>query len=457
MIKNEFACVRYRSLLGYTLSKVYERKADTEDQPRKSETYKSSAEMEEKPRILIVDDERINIDILHNLLKSDYRLLIAKNGEQALKRAHSETPPDLILLDVVMKGMDGYEVCRRLKEDKNTCNIPIIFVTSMNEARDHTQGFEMGAVDYIKKPFEPMEVKVRVKTQLKLRQAKLDLEKNNQQLEDISSKLSKYISAPILDSIFSGKHEVELRTSRKRLTIFFSDIKDFTHITDSIAPELLSSLLNDYFNEMSKIVNQYGGTLDKFIGDAILVFFGDPESRGVSEDAVACVEMAVAMQRKLVSLRQRWEEQGIARLFHVRMGISSGFCNVGNFGSEDRLEYTIIGNEVNLASRLETCANAGEILVSQETYLLIKDDILCEAKEKVAVKGLALPVQSYVVFGIKKELGQGVHSIKAQREGFSLYIDIPALSEEAQRAVLQKLQSSVKVLETRLYRERTPE
>ncbi len=175
-------------------------------------------------------------------------------------------------------------------------------------------------------------------------------------LEALSAKLGKYLSPQIYNSIFSGEQSVEILSKRKKLTIFFSDIAAFTETTDNLESEELTAVLNHYLTEMSTIALEYGATIDKYIGDAMLLFFGDPESNGVKEDAKACVMMAIAMQRRMRELEQEWRDRGLERPFRIRMGICTGFCTVGNFGSRDRIDYTIIGNEVNLAARLESAA-----------------------------------------------------------------------------------------------------
>ena len=210
-----------------------------------------------------------------------------------------------------------------------------------------------------------------------------------EKIEQLAGKLSKYLSPQVYQSIFSGEKNVKIEAYRKNLTVFFSDIKGFTEITDSLEPEVQSSLLNNYLNEMSKIALKYGGTIDKFVGDAIMIFFGDPETKGQKEDAKACVLMAIEMRERMKYLQKMWEDQGISKPLRIRIGVNTGYCNVGNFGSEDRLDYTIIGGEVNLASRLESNADAGQILISHETYALVKNQIICEKKEEIKVKGIA--------------------------------------------------------------------
>ena len=243
-------------------------------------------------------------------------------------------------------------------------------------------------------------------------------------IEELASKLSKYLSPQVYRSIFSGQKNVQIEANRKKLTVFFSDIKDFTELTDRLEPEVLSSLLNSYLNEMSKIALKYGGTIDKFVGDAILIFFGDPETNGEKADATSCVLMALEMRERMKFMRQIWEDEGISKPLNIRIGINTGYCNVGNFGSEDRLDYTIIGGEVNLASRLESNASVGQILVSHETYSLIKNSITCEEREEINVKGLAHKVRTYQVIDKKEKNKKGVTKLKDNYEGFSLSIDL---------------------------------
>ena len=223
------------------------------------------------------------------------------------------------------------------------------------------------------------------------------LEEKNKMLEGLSSKLAKYLSPQVYQSIFSGRSTVEISTNRKRLTIFFSDLVDFTMTTEELEPEDVTYLLNAYFAAMSRIALEHGATIDKFVGDAMLIFFGDPESRGYFEDANACVRMAVAMQRKMQELQTRWRREGYQRPFRMRVGINTGYCNVGNFGCEDRMDYTIIGGAVNLAARLESSADPGEIILSYETYALVSETVVVEEREPVSVKGISKPIRSYAI------------------------------------------------------------
>jgi len=238
------------------------------------------------------------------------------------------------------------------------------------------------------------------------------LSEKNRMLEAVSNKLSKYLDPQVYASIFSGHHSVEVSSTRKKLTIFFSDIAGFTETTDNLESEELTALLNRYLNEMARIALQYGATIDKFIGDAIMVFFGDPQTRGATEDALACVKMAIAMQARMADLGTEWRNLGLEHPFQLRIGINTGFCTVGNFGSEDRVDYTIIGGEVNLAARLQAHAEVGAILIAHETYSLVKDEIKAVEQAPISVKGFARPIRCYTVRGSREgsaELGSAVH------------------------------------------------
>ena len=224
-------------------------------------------------------------------------------------------------------------------------------------------------------------------------QAYDSLKKKNTKLEKISNRLAKYLSPQIYKNIFETDSEQTNDYKRKKLTVFFSDIKGFTDLSDSLDPDLLAELVNDYLSAMTDIALKHGGTIDKFIGDAILVFFGDPESDGLKKDASKCLSMAIAMQKKVVELDRNWrEERGIIEGLQVRVGISTGYCTVGNFGSVQRVDYTVLGSTVNLASRLESICQPQKILVAPETKALLENDFKFEAQEAVKLKGFNKPV-----------------------------------------------------------------
>lgn len=281
----------------------------------------------------------------------------------------------------------------------------------------------------------------------KLRAANTQVREKNEQLEALSNKLAKYLSRQVYDSIFQGKRDVKIESYRKKLTVFFSDIHNFSGMADQVESEVLTHLLNKYLNEMSQIATEYGGTIDKYIGDAIMIFFGDPESKGEKEDAIACVKMALAMKQKLAELQKEWELLGIDKPLLVRMGINSGYCTVGNFGSEERLDYTIVGGQVNLASRLENAAELNQILISHHTYALIKDEVVCRENGTVKMKGIAYPVQTYEVVGLLAELKKEQELLKKELQGFNLLIDFHKLAEADKQAARETLEQAISRLQ----------
>ena len=271
-----------------------------------------------------------------------------------------------------------------------------------------------------------------------------ELANKNKQLVAISNKLAKYLSPQLYEQIFFGKRDVRLETSRKKLTIFFSDIKDFTDVTDSMEPEALTDLLNTYLNAMSEIAIRFGGTVDKFIGDAVMVFFGDPESNGEKQDALACVMMALEMRRRMVELRGKWLSEGITTPLEIRMGINTGYCTVGNFGSDNRLDYTIVGGQVNLASRLEEKAQSGDILISDSTYALVRDKVMCEQMEDINAKGIARSIKTYQVVDSNENLEGQFTYVQNESNGFILSLDYNVANKEHVTTALEAALENVR-------------
>jgi PAS domain S-box-containing protein len=274
-----------------------------------------------------------------------------------------------------------------------------------------------------------------------------EIESKNEQLQGLSNKLAKYLSRQVYTNIFEGKRDVKIESYRKKLTIFFSDIQGFTELTDRVESEVLTNALNRYLNEMSKIALSHGGTIDKYIGDAIMIFFGDPDSLGEKEDAIACVKMAIDMKKKLLEMRREWDVLGISKPLRVRMGINTGYCTVGNFGSDERLDYTIVGGAVNLASRLETAADVDEILVSEDTFSLIKDVIACEPQDNITVKGIAYPIMTYVAKDLIETIQREHEHIKAKLKGFNLSIDFEKLNYTDKLYAREMLEKAIGILE----------
>ena len=385
-----------------------------------------------KGRILVVDDTPDNLYLMRAVLEDVHEVSTAASGAQALQMAQSDTPPELILLDIMMPEMDGYEVIRRLRADDRTRHIPVIFLTALTSVEEEQFGLDQGAVDYITKPISPPVVIARV-------QNHLERSTNARRLQSLSEKLGRYLAPQVYKSLFDGSREAEIRTQRKKLTVFFSDIKDFTASTAQWQPEDITFLLNSYFSEMSRIALEYGGTLDKFIGDAMVIFFGDPETRGVREDALQCVRMALAMQRRMAELQLLWRDMGSAKSFQIRCGINTGYCDVGNFGSDLRMDYTIIGAEVNLAARLEQHAEPGGILISEETHALVHDSILADACAPLVVKGFADPIANFAVRDDPADAHGGRKVYRWERDGIRVLIDLDRLPVQDRAAAAFEL------------------
>jgi class 3 adenylate cyclase len=216
-------------------------------------------------------------------------------------------------------------------------------------------------------------------------------------LENLATRLAKYLSPQIYQSIFSDEGKTIEKHSRKNLTIFLSDIVKFTDLTDSLEPEKLAQIINSYLSEMSAIALESGGTIDKFIGDAVLVFFGDPESEGEREDALKCVEMSLRMKQRVKELQKHWKKLGVVNEISIRMGIATGYCTVGNFGSDLRLDYTVLGSPVNLAARLESMSEPNTILIDENTKNLIEEDVECKEFDSFIPKGFSRAIQVFKV------------------------------------------------------------
>ena len=272
------------------------------------------------------------------------------------------------------------------------------------------------------------------------------LNEKNDQLEALSGKLAKYLSRQVYDSIFEGKRDVRVESYRKELTVFFSDIKGFTELTDRLEAEVVSDVLNRYLSEMAAIADGCGGTIDKFIGDGVMVFFGDPESRGRAEDAIECVSMALRMKHRTAELNREWADAIGPEPLRIRIGINTGFCTVGNFGSEDRLDYTIVGGAVNVASRLEATAEADQIQISHATYSLVKDRFYCRPMGDINVKGISHELRTYEVVGDFRGL-DSEQKIETDFDGFKVSLDPSKLDTTETQQARDALRSALAALD----------
>ena len=299
----------------------------------------------ERHKVLIVDDQPENVQMLMQALKADHALVAARKGEKALQLAQREPQPDLILLDVMMPEMDGYEVCTRLKADEATREIPVIFITALSEAADEAKGLDLGAVDYITKPFNPDLVRARVRNHLELKRSR----------DFVRHVFGEFVSAEVRDKIIAEKNR--LVGERKQVAVLFSDIRNFTAYSEKNEPEQIVHQLNDYFEQMVQCITAEGGTVDKFIGDAVMAVFGglvDLES-----PCDSALRAALAMRSSLSELNAVWSAGGIPA-FDNGIGLHFGPVLQGTIGSSARKEFTIIGDTVNTSARLDSLSKEYE-------------------------------------------------------------------------------------------------
>jgi adenylate cyclase len=350
---------------------------------------------EKREKILVVDDERLNINMLINLLGTDYDTVIAKNGKQALKRAFADIPPDLILLDVMMPEMDGYEVCRRIRADSRTQHIPIIFVSAMSDTMDEAKGFELGAVDYITKPISPLIVLARVKSHLKICKLKNQLQVQNQQLQEQADELEKRNgliakekekSDKLLLNILPVRVANDLRETGKtepeafdNVTVFFSDIVGFTKISAQLETQMLINELNSIFTAFDNIIEQHQCERVKTIGDAYLAVCGMPEiNPNHAENIInSAIDIVDYLTERNQTVNIQWK---------VRIGINTGKVIGGIVGVKKYL-YDVFGDTVNTASRMESNSEPMKINISETTYQMVKNKYKVIARDSLSVKG----------------------------------------------------------------------
>ena len=344
-------------------------------------------------KILIVDDIKANINLLSVKLKADYDIRVAYDGQSALKQAFEELP-DLILLDIKMPEMDGYEVCKRLKADKHTENIPIIFITSKDEDVDEAKGLELGAVDYIRKPFSISVVKARIKNHFQLKRAKDRIKNQNEILENKIDKIQRYMPQGLTERILSQKDRIE--GERRQITVMFCDMAGFTSLSEQIGPEDAYSIMDQVYEILIHKVHEFGGTVNEMTGDGVLALFGAPIS--IEDAPQRAIRVAMAIHREIAKCNEILKRKTPSLpALKMRAGIHTGPVVVGTLGNDLRVEFKAVGDTVNLASRMETMADPGTTYVTEDTFKLTEGLFRFEALGEKAVKGKKDPVQVYQV------------------------------------------------------------
>ena len=351
--------------------------------------------------ILIVDDTIPNLRVLSTMLKAEnYKVRKATDGESAIE-AVKENQPDLILLDIKMPGMDGYEVCKFLKSDVKTKDIPIIFISAMSDIDDKVKAFEFGGSDYIIKPFQEQEVLARVKSQLTIEKQKRLLEIAKEKAEIarayIRKTFGRYVTNEIVDKILESPEGLKLGGQRREVTILVSDLRGFTAKSEQLEPEEVVKILNFYLSAMADIITKYQGVIDEFMGDGILVLFGAIiDRKDQAEIAIAC---ALEMQLEMDKVNQQMKKWGQYPL-EMGIGINTGEVVVGNIGSEKRTKYGVVGSQVNLTYRIESYTIGGQILISESTWKKTVSILEIAQQHQVKPKGVKQPITIYQVQGI---------------------------------------------------------
>jgi adenylate cyclase len=359
-------------------------------------------------KILIVDDEPFNLDLLEQeLADQQYDIERANDGVEALAKIESYAP-DVVLLDYMMPNMNGIEVVRRLRESEKHRSLPVILVTAKGSQEDKIRGLDAGADDYVVKPFDSFELLARVRAMMRIKQLHDSLEDFNRSLADRVAaqvreiermgRLKRYLSPQVADAVLGKDEDGLFKTHRREITVVFLDLRGFTAFADGAEPEEIMDLLRSYHAEMGKLIFKYEGTLERFAGDGIMVFFNDPVP---GEDHTArAVRMAIEMRARASELRAGWQKRGYD--LDLGIGLACSYATLGNVGFEGRMDYGAIGNVTNLASRLCDEAKGGQILTNQKTLSKIEDLAVTEEPQEFKLKGFSRPVIAYNIVRLKE-------------------------------------------------------
>ncbi len=347
--------------------------------------------MKDKPVILVVDDQPQNIELLEaHLVPQGYEIVEAANGEEALGKI-SDNQIDLILLDVMMPGMNGYEVCRKVKSDSGNAFLPIVMLTALDNLEAKIEGLKAGADDFLNKPFQKIELIARVNNLLKMKFLHDEVELRNQL---ISSMLHRYVDRSVIEQILANPDKYsELGGDRKEVAVFFCDVRGFTSLSEGMNADELIHLLNTIYQALTGIVFKNKGTFDKYIGDCIMAFWGAPTD--IEDETVWAVRAALEMQGAFEDLKQGWPPE--LKKLGIGIGINYGEVVVGNTGTDETMDYTVIGDVVNTAQRVESTAGSGQVLITKSALMRVEGKIKFRTLEPLHLKGKLLPVEIYEV------------------------------------------------------------
>jgi class 3 adenylate cyclase/CheY-like chemotaxis protein len=369
--------------------------------------------MGDSSKVLVVDDTPQNRRLMEAVLTPlGHAVSSAESGEQALEMIAAD-PPDLVLLDVVMPGMDGYAVCRALRGNPDTQMLPIIMLTSSGD-QDKVGAIEAGADDFIARPFDQNELVARVRSLLRIKHYHDTIQAQTAELGELNrtlesrvqaqvdelehlGRLRRFLSQQIADLIVSANDDSVLNSHRREITVVFCDLRGFTAFSETAEPEEVMSVLREFHTELGKLIFEFGGTLERFAGDALMMFFNDPFP--IPDPTLRAVRMAVAMQERVADLQVGWRKRG--HDLALGIGIALGFATLGRIGFEGRFDYGAVGSVVNLTARLCSEALGGQILLADRAYAAVEGVVTAEPMGPLTLKGFHRPVQAYLVTDTK--------------------------------------------------------
>jgi adenylate cyclase len=360
-----------------------------------------------RDKILVVDDTAVNVKLLADLLRAKgYAVVTAASGKEALEKVEAERP-DLVLLDVMMPGMTGYEVCQKLREAEATAMLPVVMVTALDPTQERVKGIEAGADDFLSKPINQPELLARVRSLLRVKRLHDQLTDLNRTLEarvvaqvgelENLGRLKRFFSPQLAEAILSGGAEDPLKSHRREITVVFLDLRGFTAFAETAEPEEVMGVLREYHAEMGSLIVEHEGTLERFTGDGMMIFFNDPVV--VENPSERAIRMAVAMRQRVQDLAKRWRKLGHDLDFGV--GIAQGYATIGAIGFEGRWDYGAIGSVTNMAARLCGEARPGQILISRRVYAAVEELVEATAVGELTLKGFSRPLPAYEITALR--------------------------------------------------------